>query len=70
MKWNERIRGLREDTDINQTEMGKILKATQKQVSNWETGRNEPPYDILKKYAIYFNVSADYILGLTDNPKK
>lgn len=66
MNWNEIIRGLREDADLTQTEMGKILKATQKQVSNWETGRNEPPYDILKKYAIYFNVKTDYILGLTN----
>lgn len=66
MKWNERIRGLREDNDLTQEEMGKILKATQKQISNWETGRNEPPYDILIKYTNYFKVSADYILGLTN----
>lgn len=66
MKWNERIRGLREDNDLTQEEMGKIVKATQKQISNWETGRNEPPYDILIKYTNYFKVSADYILGLTN----
>lgn len=66
MKWNERIRGLREDNDLTQEEMGKIVKATQKQISNWEIGRNEPPYDILIKYTNYFNVSADYILGLTN----
>lgn len=34
MKWNERIRGLREDNDLTQEEMGKIVKATQKQISN------------------------------------
>jgi len=66
MKWNERIRGLREDNDLTQEEMGKIVKATQKQISNWEKGRNEPPYDILIKYTNYFKVSADYILGLTN----
>lgn len=66
MKWNERIRGLREDNDLTQEEMGKIVKATQKQISNWETGRNEPPYDILIKYTNYFKVSTDYILGLTN----
>lgn len=66
MKWNERIRGLREDNDLTQEEMGKIVKATQKQISNWETGRNEPPYDILIKYTNYFKVSADYILCLTN----
>lgn len=66
MKWNERIRGLREDNDLTQEEMGKIVKTTQKQISNWETGRNEPPYNILIKYTNYFKVSADYILGLTN----
>lgn len=66
MKWNERIRGLREDKDLTQKEMGKIVKETQKQISNWETGRNEPPYDILIKYTKYFNVSAVYMLGLTN----
>ena len=66
MKWNERIRGLREDKDLTQEEMGKIVKETQKQISNWETGRNEPPYDILIRYTNYFKVSADYILGLTN----
>lgn len=66
MKWNERIRGLREDKDLTQTEMGKIVKATQKQISNWETGKNEPPYDILIQYTKYFKVNADYVLGLTN----
>ncbi|MDE5995228.1 MAG: helix-turn-helix domain-containing protein [Oscillospiraceae bacterium] len=70
MYWNERIRGLREDTDLNQTEMGKILQATQRQISNWEVGRNEPPFEILIKYAMYFNTTTDYILGLTDEPRK
>lgn len=67
--YNEILRGLREDADLTQTELGKIFKLTQRQVSTYETGRNEPPYEILKQYAIYFGVSTDYILGLTKEPK-
>lgn len=63
--FNEILQELRKDKNMNQTDMAKILNTTQRTVSNWETGRNEPPYEILIKYAKYFNVSVDYILGLT-----
>ena len=66
--YNEILKELREDKDMNQSELGKILNATQRQISTYETGRNEPPFETLKKYALYFNVSTDYILGLTTNP--
>lgn len=69
MKYNDRIRALREDADMNQTQIAKMFNVGQKTVSNWESGRNEPPYDILIKYALYFNVSTDYILGISDNRK-
>lgn len=66
MYWYEKIRALREDADLSQTELGKILQATQRQISNWEIGRNEPSFDILVKYALYFNTTTDYILGIKD----
>ncbi len=69
MKFNEIIKGLREDKDITQTKLAKIFNTTQRTISNWEVGRNEPPYEMLIKYAIYFNVSTDYILGLTNDPE-
>lgn len=68
MQYWERIRGLREDADLSQTELAKIFRVGQKTISNWENGRNEPPYEILKKYAEKFQVTTDYILGLTDDP--
>ena len=68
MQYSERIRVLREDADLSQTELAQIFNVGQKTVSNWETGRNEPPYEILKKYAERFQVTTDYILGLTDDP--
>lgn len=68
MQYWERIRGLREDADLSQTELAQIFRVGQKTISNWENGRNEPPYEILKKYAEKFQVTTDYILGLTDDP--
>ncbi|WP_444425740.1 helix-turn-helix domain-containing protein [Ruminococcus sp.] len=65
MKYNEILQELRKDRALTQTELAKILNTTQRTISNWESGRNEPPYDFLIKYAKYFNVSTDYILGLT-----
>lgn len=68
MQYWERIRGLREDADLSQTELAQFFRVGQKTISNWENGRNEPPYEILKKYAEKFQVTTDYILGLTDDP--
>lgn len=62
MKWHEILKALREDKDLTQKELAKVFNTTQRTVSNWESGRNEPPYEMLKKYSDYFNVSTDYIL--------
>ena len=68
MVWYERIRGLREDKDLTQTDMAKILNTSQRTISNWESGRNQPPYETRILYAMYFNVSTDYILCITNDP--
>lgn len=67
--YNEILKELRESEKLTQTQLGKLFHLTQRQISTYETGRNEPPYEILKKYAEHFNVSTDYILGLTKDPK-
>ncbi len=64
-----RIRDLREDRDMTQTEMGKILSCSQRVYSNYERGELDIPTDILIKLADFHEVSVDYILGRTDNPK-
>lgn len=66
MNWNEKLRGLREDSDLTQSELAKILNVSQRTVSHWEQGNREPEYSRLIKYALYFNVSTDWILGLSD----
>lgn len=58
-----RIKTLRNEQGMKQTELAKILKVGQNTVSNWETGRTEPDSEILQKMAQLFDVSIDYILG-------
>ncbi len=65
----KRIRDLREDNDLTQTEMGKILFCSQRVYSNYERGDLDIPTDILIKLADYYGVSVDYILGRTDKPE-
>lgn len=64
----KRIRDLREDRDINQTQVAKMLNMSQTGYSKYETGENDIPTIILIKLADYYNVSTDYILGRTDDP--
>ena len=69
MEYNERIKSLREDRDLTQEDLCKELNISQQSLSKYENNLRRLPIDILKKYAIYFKVSTDYILGLTDNPE-
>ena len=64
-----RIRDLREDRDKTQAELAKALNCSQQVYSNYELGQRDIPTDILIKLSKYYNVSVDYILGLSDNPK-
>ena len=64
----QRIRNLREDRDMNQTMIARILGMSQTGYSKYETGENDIPTDILIKLADYYNVSVDYLLNRTDNP--
>jgi len=61
-----RIRDLREDKDINQTEMAKQLGMSQTGYSKYETGENDIPTNILIQLAHIHNTSIDYLLGLTN----
>ena len=62
----ERIRNLREDKDLTQTEMAKILGMSQTGYSKYETGENDIPTQILIKLSAFHKKSVDYLLGLTD----
>ena len=61
-----RLRDLREDADLNQTQVAKFLGMSQTGYSKYETGENEIPVSVLIKLADLYQTSTDYLLGLTD----
>ena len=61
-----RIRALREDRDLNQTQVAKMLNMSQTGYSKYETGENDVPTHILIKLSKFYETSTDYILGLTE----
>jgi len=65
----ERLKGLREDKDLKQIDIANVLNVTQVDYSCYEIGRRQIPTDALIKLALFYNVSVDYILGLTDERK-
>lgn len=65
-----RIRNLREDKDMTQTQMALILNCSQRIYSNYERGDVDIPTEILIKLSNYHNVSIDYLLSQTANPKR
>lgn len=65
-----RIRELREDNDLNQTQVARQLGMSQTGYSKYETGKNDIPTDILIKLARIYNTSIDYLLGETENPER
>ncbi len=65
----QRIRNLREDRDMTQTDLGHFLHCSQRIYSNYERGDVDVPTEILIKLADLYDVSVDYLLGRTDNPR-
>lgn len=63
MTLGEKIRLLREEKELNQTELGEAVNMTQRKVSYIENDRYEPSVDDIKAFCRFFNVSADYLVG-------
>ena len=63
LTFGEKIRLLREEKELNQTELGDAVGMTQRKISYLECGRYEPSFDDLRALCRYFQVSADYLLG-------
>ena len=66
MDYRERLRAVREDRDLTQAQVGKLLNKSQQGYSHIESGRAELKIDDLIKLCRYYNLSADYMIGLTD----
>lgn len=68
MDYRTRLRNVREDRDLTQAEVGKILNKSQQGYNHIEAGRAELKIDDLVKLCRFYNISADYLIGLTDKP--
>ena len=66
----EKLRGLREDNDLTQTQIADILGTSQTMYARYERGANELPIRHLITLCRFYNVSADYLLDTTPNSKK
>ena len=76
MDYRTRIRNVREDRDLTQEQIGKLLQKSQQGYSHIESGRAELKIEDLiklcrsyKKFGRFYNLSADYLIGLTDKAK-
>ena len=65
-----RIRDLREDHDLNQTQVASMLGMSQTGYSKYETGENDIPTTILIKLARFYDTSIDYLIGETNQKKR
>ena len=69
MDYRRRLRELREDRDYTQTQVGEVLGKSQQGYNHIETGRAELKIDDLVKLCQFYELSADYIIGLINDPK-
>ncbi|MBE6708258.1 MAG: helix-turn-helix transcriptional regulator [Ruminococcaceae bacterium] len=66
MTYRERMKNLREDNDLTQAELGKVISKSQQGYNHIEAGRAELKIEDLIKLCDFYNVSADYLIGRTD----
>lgn len=64
LTFGEKIKNLREDADLNQTQLGKAVGMTQRKVSYLECGKCEPSIDDIAALCHFFKISADYLIGI------
>jgi len=69
VNYRERLRNIREDHDLTQAELGKLLDKSQQGYNHIEAGRAELKIDDLVKLCRFYDLSADYIIGLTNKKK-
>lgn len=69
MEFKERLRGLRLEKDMTQADLAKVFELSTTTVASWEQGRSRPNIEEIAQIATYFNVSVDYLLGLTEEKR-
>lgn len=69
MHYTTRLRNIREDKDLTQKEIATVLKMKQEQYHRYESGKRDLPLEHLIALCKYYNLSADYLLGFTDEER-
>ena len=70
MTYAQRLKDLREDRDLTQSDVAKVLNTTYQYYSTYESGKREMPLSRAIKLAHFYNVSLDYLAGIIDTPRK
>lgn len=70
MQFYQRLKDLREDHDMTQTQVAELINTTTQQYNRYETGKRELPMHHFITLARFYNVSLDYLAGLIDEPRK
>lgn len=70
MHYYQRLKDCREDKDLKQTDIAELLETYQTHYSKYERGEREIPLHLLIKLAKFYNVSLDYLAGLTNDKRK
>lgn len=68
MDYRTRIRNIREDNDLTQAEIGRLLQKSQQGYNHIEAGRAELKIEDLVILCRFYNISADYMIGISDTP--
>ena len=66
----KRLKDIREDNDKSQKEIAEVIGTSQSYYAQYENGKRAIPFDRVIILAKYYNISLDYLAGLTDTPKK
>lgn len=69
MKYYERVKGLREDKDLKQEDLARILQTSQSYYAQYENGKRPIPFERMITIAEFYDVSLDYLAGRTNNPE-
>ena len=70
LSFGEKIRNLREDRDLNQTQLGEAVNMTQRKISYIECGKCEPSIEDIVAFCHYFRVSADFLLDIPSHYRR
>ena len=65
--FTQRLKELRKEGGLTQKQLAEVLETTDDSIFSWEKGRSQPSIETLQKICNYFNVSADYLIGLKND---